>query len=235
MTPPDFTVLIPVYNEEECLIANVETLLRFFRNRGLQGEIILGSNGSTDATVVLGTLLGRNDALPVRFFHLERRGTVGVVFRKALELASSPILISMDMDLSVDLEFIPKTLDLSRHADVVVGSKQAGCQQRSAWRRLGSGLFILCAQLLLGLPYDDYSLGAKAYRIDRVKPLAEGISEDTNYVLEIICRSRQAGLSIAVLPVACRDYRKSRFNLLKEAVVRFSHLFRTWFRTVSRR
>ncbi|ABK19751.1 glycosyltransferase family 2 protein [Syntrophobacter fumaroxidans] len=235
MTTYDFTVLIPVYNEEECLVPNVAKLLRFFRDRALRGEIILGSNGSTDATVFLGNLLGQAKPLPIRFFHLERRGTVGVVYRKALDLAASPFLISLDMDLSVDLEFVPRALDLLRQHDLVVGSKRSGSQRRSAWRRLGSHLFILCAQLLLNLPYDDYSLGAKAYRIDKVRPLAENISEDTNYVLEILCASRRAGLSTVVLPVACRDYRRSRFNLLKEAVVRFSHLFGTWFRVMFRR
>ncbi|MEN6440812.1 MAG: glycosyltransferase family 2 protein [Syntrophobacter sp.] len=229
MNPPDFTVLIPVYNEEECLIPNVGRLLRFFRERGLNGEIMLGSNGSTDATLTIGGLFNASP-LPVRFFHLERRRAVGEVFRTALHAAASPLLISMDMDLPVDLEFITEALHLLQRHDLIVGSKQSGLQQRSAWRRLGSGLFILFAQTALSLPYDDYSLGAKAYRISSVKPLSEGLSFDTNYVLEIIHASRRAGLSIAVLPVACWDYRKSRFNLVQEALTRFSHLFRTWIR-----
>ena len=94
-------------------------------------------------------------------------------------------------------------------------------------------MFIFFAQAALDLPYDDYSLGAKAYRIEKVRPLARGISEDTNYVLEIILRSRRSGLPIAVLPVSCRDGRKSRFNLPREAITRFSHLFRTWLTSSS--
>jgi len=227
MRPPDFTVLIPVYNEQELLISNVGMLLRFFRERGLHGEIILGSNGSTDATAAIGAMLDAGP-LPVRFFQIERRGAVGEVFILALHEAASPLLISMDMDLSVNLEFIPEALRLLQRHDLVVGSKQSGSQQRSVWRRLGSGLFILFARTALGLPYDDYSLGAKAYRIASVKPLSEGLSLDTNYVLEIIRAGGRMGLSIAVLPVACRDYRGSRFSLPKEAITRFSHLFRTW-------
>ena len=100
----------------------------------------------------------------------------------------------MDMDLSVDLEFITSALDLLRTADVVVGSKKSGAQSRSAVRLLGSKLFILCAGVLLRLPYDDYSIGAKAYRVSSVRPLLPGMSEDTNYVLDLLCRARQGGV-----------------------------------------
>ncbi|MEM5788691.1 MAG: glycosyltransferase family 2 protein [Syntrophobacteraceae bacterium] len=233
MTHPDFSILIPLYNEEECLIPNIRQLLLFFRERGLDGEIILGSNGSTDSTAFIGDLLSRTEGLPVEFFHLEHRGAVGEVFRRALPLASSPYLISIDADLSVDLEFVTGALTLLEKHDVVVGSKQAGSQKRSVVRRLGSGLYIFLAQLLLDLPYDDYSIGAKAYRISKIRPLAAGISRDTNYVLDILLKSSRAGLPVAILPVACRDFRKSRFNLLQEGLTRLSHLLITCLQVVT--
>ncbi len=223
---PDLSILIPLYNEEACLIPNLRRLIFFLRDCGLDGEIILGSNGSTDATIFIGNMLSEIDPARIRFFHMEERGVVGAVFKRASAMASSPALISMDMDLSVELEFIPKALALLERRDLVIGSKQSGSQHRSTWRRMGSAAFILCAQKLLGLPYDDYSLGAKAYRLDRVKPWTARLSDDTNYVLELIFECRRAGLSIAVLPVLCDDWRSSRFRLLKEALVRFTHLFR---------
>ena len=230
MPSPDFSILIPVYNEEKCLVPNLLKLLVFLRDRGLNAEIILGSNGSTDSTVYLGRLLQEADPERIRFFHLKKRGAVGDVFRQTIRMARSPLLISLDMDLSVDLDFIPRAVGLLDRYDIVVGSKQAGSQKRSTLRKFGSGLFVLCAQALLNLKYDDYSLGAKAYRIGKTACLANGISRDTNYVLDLICRGSRAGLPMTVLPVGCRDFRKSRFNLVTEAFVRFSHLFGLWLR-----
>ena len=229
MSRPDFTLLIPLYNEEECLIPNMGQLLRFLRARGLEAQIILGSNGSTDNTVLIGKLLEGLSPGRITFFHLPCRGAVGSVFKEALKLADSPYIVSMDADLSVDLEFIPRSLALFRDFDIVVGSKQSGCQARSLVRRFGSGLFILCAQMLLRMPYNDYSIGAKAYRTEIFDEWQDRMSDDTNYVMDILLRCGREGRRIAVLPVECSDWRKSRFRLLGEAFVKYSRLFHLCF------
>jgi glycosyltransferase involved in cell wall biosynthesis len=224
----DCTILIPLYNEQESLLPGIRNLLKFIAERGLKSEILLGNNGSTDATALMGKMLEEFAPGRIRFFHTMERGLVGEVFRTATQMARSPLLISVDIDLSIDLMFIPKALELLKENDIVVGSKQSGSQNRSFIRIFGSLLFIACARKMLTLPYDDYSIGAKGYRLEAVRPLVEGISEDTNYVLDLLLGARHANLRIAVLPVACEDWRKSRFKLLREALVRFSHLFRLW-------
>ncbi len=225
---PALSLVIPVYNEQDALIPNLRKLLLFFRDKGIDAEFIIGSNGSTDATVEIGRMIESIRPGRIRFFHIDSRGAVGKIFTIAAGLASAPLLISMDMDLSVDLEFITSALDLLRMADMVVGSKKSGAQSRSPFRLLGSKLFILCARVLLRLPYDDYSIGAKAYRVSSVRPLLPGMSEDTNYVLDLLSRAQRAGLTIEVLPIACSDWRKSRFRLFREALTRFLYLFRLW-------
>ncbi len=227
---PDFSILVPLFNEEETLIGGIRKLLVFLEDNGLDAEILLGSNGSTDATPLIGKLL--EDAQPgrIRFFHIDQRGHVGRVFRIAAEMAATPLLISMDVDMSIDPIFIATALGLLEKNHIVIGSKLAGFQVRSLARSAGSEFYILCAQALLGLPYEDYSIGAKAYRLDAVKPLLEGISDDTNYVLDILCAAGRGGLKVATAPVDCRDLRSSRFRLLREVLVRFLHLLRVFFR-----
>ncbi len=112
--PPALSLVIPIYNEQDTLIPNLRQLLLFFQDKGLDAEIILGSNGSTDATLQIGKMLEAIRPERIRFFHINSRGAVGKVFKMAAELVSAPILISMDMDLSVDLEFISRALDLLR-------------------------------------------------------------------------------------------------------------------------
>lgn len=228
MPAPDFSILIPLYNEQESLIRNIGRLLRFLESQGLNAEILLGSNGSTDATAPIGRML--QEAFPgkIRFFQIDGRALVGEVFVRAAEMASSPILISIDADLPIDLEFIPGALKLLGENDIVVGSKLSGSQERSFHRILASRFYIACARVLLGLPYDDYSIGAKAYIIEPVRPLLGEIANDTNYVLDLLLAARRRGLSITVLSVACSDLRSSRFRLFREGLVRFSHLFRVW-------
>jgi len=226
--PPDLSLLIPIYNEQEALIPNLRTLLLFLQDKDLDAEIILGSNGSTDATVEIGRMVEAVRPGRIRFFHIDSRGAVGEVFKKAVDLVSAPVLISVDMDLSVDLEFITRALDLLQTSDLIVGSKKSGTQSRSIVRLLGSKLFIACARALLRLPCDDYSIGAKAYRVTPIRPLLQGLSKDTNYVLDVLCGAQKAGLRIEVIPIDCSDWRSSKFRLFREALTRFLYLFRLW-------
>ncbi|MHC1726577.1 MAG: glycosyltransferase [Syntrophobacteraceae bacterium] len=231
-TPPGMSILIPLYNEEKTLIASLRKLLFFLHDAKLDAEIILGSNGSTDATAEIGRMIAKTWPERIKFFHIEKRGMVGEVFKLSARMASSPFLISLDVDLSVGLEFIPKALELLQTNHIVVGSKQSGAQSRSPVRLFGSNLYIFFVQVLLGLPFDDYSIGAKAYRLETARQLMPGISGDTNYVLDLLCRAQRGGFKTAVIPIACSDWRRSRFRLFREALVRFLYLFRVWFRVL---
>lgn len=233
MPAPQFSILIPLYNEQDNLIPNVGRLMLFLARHGVNAEILLGSNGSTDATVSIGKMLEETFPDRIRFFHVAGRGRVGQVFARATAMASSPYLLSLDIDLPIGLDFIPIARDLLERNDIVVGSKMSGSQQRSFHRLLGSGIYIFCTQVFLGLPYDDYSIGAKAYALSRIRPLLDGIATDTNYVLDILLQARREGMRIAVVSVACSDWRSSRFRLFREGLTRFRHLFRIWFAGLS--
>src|SRR5690348_4627467 len=228
MPSTPFTVAIPVYNEEAILVSNTERLLAFLDGLGRDYEVIIGSNGSTDSTTAIGVDLSRRFAR-VSFFHLPERG-VGLAFREFVERARHPLLVSADMDLSVDLSFIPEALDLLATNDIVVGSKKLGHQKRSWLRKLGSDTFLRIARLLLGMTYEDYSIAAKAYRVDTLRRFKDRINEGSSYVLEICFLTQRSGGRVIQIPVSCEDWRTSKFNLMNEAVYKYGHLLRLWLR-----
>ncbi len=226
-----FTIGIPVYNEEEILVSHTERLLAFLDGLGREYEVLIGSNGSTDSTPTVGAELALR--LPrVSFFHVPERG-VGVAFREFVRRAQYPFLVSVDMDLSVELSFIPSALQLLESHEIVVGSKKLGRQQRSWFRKLASDAFLRVVRLLLGLRYDDYSIAAKAFRVDMLRRFADCIDSGTSYVLEMCYMTQRAGGRITQVPVSCEDFRVSKFNLLHEAYYKYGHLFRLWLRTRS--
>jgi glycosyltransferase involved in cell wall biosynthesis len=222
------TVAIPVYNEEELLRPNTLALLRYLRSRHQDFEILLGSNGSTDATVPIGERLAAEEP-EVRFFHLPQRG-VGRAFRRFVEEARGEALVSVDMDLSIDLAFIDEALRHLADYDIVVGSKRMGSQKRSLFRRLGSGVFVLLASWLLEVEYVDYSIAAKAYRVSVIRRYAGLIAHGSAYVLDLVFYVDRDGGRVIQVPVTCEDHRSSKFNLGREAVHKFSNLARLWWR-----
>ena len=104
------TLFIPLYNEEDVVEKNTRLLATFLKDRNIAGEIILGSNGSTDATPEIISRLSEENAA-VKSFHLAERGP-GSAFVKGIEMASNEFVASQDADLAVNLDFIPLALDL---------------------------------------------------------------------------------------------------------------------------
>ena len=221
------SVIIPVLNEEEIIEGNTRRLAAFMAELDRPFEIIIVSNGSTDRTDEIGLKLAAEmDCL--HFHRLPIRG-VGRAFVLAVHEARFDQIVSVDMDLSIDLAFIPQALDLLEDNQIVVGSKKMGSQRRTFWRKAGSTAFILTARVLLGLDYEDYSIAAKAYRREAVEPYLDLVDYGTSYVLDIIYHTLAAGGRAVEIPVHCQDYRASRFNLINEALYRFRNLFLLWW------
>ena len=229
MSDSGITIFIPVYNEEDLLVKNTRRLLAFLDVLKRSYEVILGSNGSTDGTVHLGGKLSKEHD-SVRFFHLKSRG-VGRAFREGVKMAAYDRIITVDMDLSISLDFIPEACRLLDRSDMVIGSKITGEQQRSWSRKAASNLFIRLAGRLLHINYHDYSIAAKGYRKDLVKRYLEHIDDHTFYVVAIVHRASRDGCKLLEIPVKCTDMRESRFNLFHEGLYKFGNLFRLWLKS----
>jgi glycosyltransferase involved in cell wall biosynthesis len=225
---PDLTIFIPVLNEASILQPNTERLIRYLDGLALDYEIIIGSNGSSDATEAEGKALAAREKR-VKFFALARPGP-GAAFARAVKMLNSDALITLDMDLSVDLDFVPRALDLLPSYAVVVGSKMQGVQERTMARIAGSGLYVFCARLFLRLPYHDYSIGAKAFRREVLFPFKHLIDGHTAYVGNLIFMAHRAGFPVVEVPVACSDKRRSRLNLAHEGFYRVGWLLRLFWR-----
>ena len=226
LTP--FTVGLPVYNEEAILVPNTERLLAFLDGLGRDYEVIIGSNGSTDSTTALGVDLSRRFPR-VTYFHVPQRG-VGHAFREFVRRARHPFLVSLDMDLSVDLAYVATALDLLETHDIVVGSKKLGNQNRTLFRRLGSDAFLRAVRMLLGIAYEDYSIAAKAFRVATLRRFVDHIDAGSSYVLEICYLTHRDGGRVIQVPVSCEDWRASKFNLWHEAMYKYRHLLRLWLK-----
>jgi glycosyltransferase involved in cell wall biosynthesis len=223
-----FSVFIPVYNEEAILVANTERLISYLDQYGINYEIIIGSNGSNDSTPDLGELLSDRHTR-IKFFHIKEKG-VGDAFKKGIRMAQYDAVVSLDMDLTINLGFIHEALEfLEANHDIVIGSKKMGHERRTVFRRLGSDLFILTTGILLGLSFEDYSIGAKAYKRDLLLHYFDTIDRGTSYVLEIIYRAFHDKKRLIEIPVLCEDYRQSKFNIIHEGLYRFYQLFRLWY------
>lgn len=223
------TVFIPVYNEEPILEKNVRTVVDCVTKFGLPFEVVVGSNGSTDRTVEIGEALAKADPRVV-FFHVPERGP-GRAFAEGVRRARYDCFVTLDADLSFDMKFVDDALAGLAANDAVVGSKGLGTQKRSWMRIVASNTFIRLTNLLLGMPYRDYSIGAKGYRTESIRPYLHKVDVHTFYTQQMLFELTRAKKRIVEIPVQCEDRRASRFNLLHEGFYRYGKLFALWFRS----
>src|SRR3989338_8812156 len=160
------TIIMPVCNEEDIIVKNTKKLISFLKKNRINHEIILCNNGSTDNTLRLAKELEKKYK-NIKVISTPEKG-VGTVFKKAVKLAKYNNIISQDMDLSTDLNFILEASKLLKKYDIVIGSKKMGSQKRSFFRKIPSTIFISLVRLLLKLPYKDYSMAAKAYKKEAI-------------------------------------------------------------------
>ncbi|MDR4507446.1 MAG: glycosyltransferase family 2 protein [Candidatus Brocadiaceae bacterium] len=221
------TIIIPVYNEEDIIVANTKILLEHLQSFPGKFEIILSSNGSTDDTEELGILLAEQYPC-VRFLSIKERG-VGVAFKNAIATATYEKIVSFDMDLTVDMSFLERAMKLLDTYDIIIGSKIFGMQRRSFIRKFGSRVYVVVASTLCNLKFNDYAPSGKAYRKSVVANYLPYTDHGTSYVVETIFRASRDNRSIIQIPINCDDRRKSKFNLFHEGLYRYCHLFKLIF------
>lgn len=222
-----FTIVVPVFNEDKIIVRNTERLIRFLNKTKITYEIILCNNGSTDSTLKLAKQLGKKYR-NIKVISIPEKG-VGTVFKKAVKSAKYDNIISVDMDLSTDLNFIITSIHLLENYDIVVGSKKMGSQKRSVSRKIPSTIFIFLVKLLLNMPYKDYSMAAKAYKKEAIIRHIDKIDYGTSYVIDLIYFAKRDKRKIIEVPVKCIDERKSKFNILHESLYRLKNLIKLYF------
>jgi glycosyltransferase involved in cell wall biosynthesis len=117
------SVVLPVRNEEIVLKANVAFLHRFLTDNFKEPwRIIIVSNGSSDATNIIGRELS-NSLSYVFFLNISEPGK-GRAVRYGWEAFSADLYTFMDIDLATNILALPKLLSLLKQgADLVYGSR----------------------------------------------------------------------------------------------------------------
>lgn len=144
----DFAVVVPAYDEAPVIPALVRELRETFRRHGLEGEVILVDDGSTDGTAEL----ARKEAAGWEGFRvLEHRRNLGKTeaLLTAAKATDRSVLVVFDADLQHSPEDIPRLLGrLEEGWDIVCGRKVGEYDKQavsSIYNRLSRRIFHVTA------------------------------------------------------------------------------------------
>lgn len=198
------SVLIPVYNERAFLRPLVEKVLSVQLPRGLQKELILVDDASTDGTDrIIAGLVEKYPA--IRAFRQDKNSGKGAAIRRAIQEMTGEYAIIQDADLEYDPGEYPAVLKplLEGHADVVYGSRFAAREMRRVLfyhHKLGNLALTHLSNFFTGLDLTDMETCYKAFRADVLKTIPLR-SERFGMEPEITAKIAKRGCRIYEVPV----------------------------------
>jgi glycosyltransferase involved in cell wall biosynthesis len=167
------SIVIPVYNERATLEELLSRVLAV--DVGLEREIILVDDGSTDGTRDLYPKLVEQWADETIHVKLQDQNQgKGAAVRAGFEMASGGIVLIQDADLEYDPRDYPRLLKpiLEGMADVVYGSRFIGSEYHRVhlfWHMVGNRMLTLWSNMLTNLNLTDMETCYKVFKVEVIR------------------------------------------------------------------
>jgi glycosyltransferase involved in cell wall biosynthesis len=189
---------MPCLNEEEAIGVCIEKIWRTLEGAGIDGEIVVCDNGSTDDTAAIAERMG------ARVVRESRRG-YGNAYLTGFAAARGHYLVMGDADDTYDFTMIPEFVDaLERESyDFVTGSRylaKGDANITALHRYLGNPALTRILNRLFDTKYTDVYCGFRAFSRDAwetIRPVSPGME----FNLELAINAGLAGLRVKEIPI----------------------------------
>jgi glycosyltransferase involved in cell wall biosynthesis len=201
------SAVIPCLNEEQTLATCIEKALRSFAELGVEGEVIVADNGSTDRSVEIALALG------ARVVHERRKGYGAALLRGIFE-SGGEIIVMADADESYDWAAIaPFVRKVREGYDLVMGNRFKGGIRAGAMpplhRYVGNPVLSLVARIAFRCEIGDFHCGMRAFTrsaFERMRLRTTGME----FATEMVANAAHQHLRIAEIPVILYPDKRNR-------------------------
>jgi Glycosyl transferase family 2 len=194
---PTVSVVIPCLNEAECIERCVTLAREALEANGLDGEVVVSDNGSTDGS---GALAAKAGARVTREF----RTGYGSAYLAGFGAARGRYIVMVDADLTYDFADIPRFVDeLEGGAHMVIGDRMDNIQPGAMpWlhRYVGNPFLTGILNLFFHTGVKDAHCGMRALRRE-VLPQLEMRTTGMEFASEMVIRATKEGLDIRQVPI----------------------------------
>jgi len=193
----ELTILMPCLNEVRTLPACIGKAQVFLANAGIEGEVLVADNGSTDGSQTLAKACGaRVIDVPVRGY--------GAALIAGIDAALGRFVIMGDADDSYDFSALePFVTELRRGGQLVMGNRFRGGIQPGAMpplhRYVGNPVLSFVGRLFFKSPIGDFHCGLRGFDRQAVRQL--GLQcEGMEFASEMVVKASLIGLRIVEVP-----------------------------------
>jgi hypothetical protein len=203
----ELTILMPCLNEAETVATCVRKARSFLTRTGIDGEVLVADNGSSDGSPQLARDAG------ARVVQISKKG-YGNALIGGIEEATGRYVIMADADDSYDFSQLDAFVDGLRAGNtMVIGHRFRGGIQPGAMpllhRYLGNPVLSFAGRLFFSSDIGDFHCGLRG--VDRAATLELGLrAPGMEFASEMIVKATLAGWRIAEVPTVLSPDGRSR-------------------------
>ncbi|WP_202638031.1 glycosyltransferase family 2 protein [Bailinhaonella thermotolerans] len=203
----ELTVVMPCLNEAETVETCVRKAIACMKEHGIDGEVVIADNGSTDGSQQLARDAG------ARVVHIEAKG-YGNALIGGIRAARGRYVIMGDADDSYDFTaLMPFVEQLRDGADLVMGNRFKGGIAPGAMpplhRYLGNPVLSFVGRLFFPSKIGDFHCGLRGFRRDSILKL--GLQTGgMEFASEMVVKATLQGLDVREVPTTLSPDGRSR-------------------------
>ncbi len=208
----ELSIVIPCLNERETVGICVRKALQSIASLGLEGEVVVADNGSTDGSTEIAAAAG------ARVVRVAARG-YGSALIGGIEAAEGRFIIMGDADDSYDFSaLLPFVAKLREGYDLVMGNRFRGGIKRGAMpflhRYMGNPVLSGIGRLFFHIPIGDFHCGLRGFTKASYQRL-DLQTTGMEFASEMVVKAALLGLRIAEVPTTLAPDGRSRPSHLR--------------------
>lgn len=191
------SIVLPAFNEATNILDVISGVDGALRGQGIQYEIIVVNDGSTDDTATV--LSGLSDNSNLKIVTHEVNKGYGQALRSGFDAAKYDWLFFMDADRQFDFKEIVKLMPHMPNADLIIGYRKS--RNDKFLRSVNSKIYNLAVLVLFGIKVKDLNCAFKLMRTSMVRSYKlETIGALIN--AEMLVKAKRARHIVVEVPVS---------------------------------
>jgi glycosyltransferase involved in cell wall biosynthesis len=220
---PQYSIVIPAYNESGRIPKTLEAVVSCIRARGWDAEVIVVNDGSTDATAEVVRSFAQT-APEVRLMENPGNRGKGYSVRAGMLEARGKVALFTDSDLSAPIEEAERLFAaIAGGADIAIGSRwlerDRQTQRQPLYRQFFGRCFNMVIRAVMGMKFADTQCGFKAFTHAAAQTVFQlQTIERWGFDPEILFIGIKRGFWIIEVPVSWAHDERSRMSYLRDGM-----------------
>lgn len=215
----NLSVIIPAYNEEKNIEKTVRSIFDYLKNKNIEYEIIVVTDGSADKTVDIIQLL-KNEIPTLELVSFEKNKGKGFAVKTGMLRAKGNFRLFTDADNATTIDHIEKMMPYFGQgysvviASIAVSGHKVAAGSEPVWRRVFGKMGNLFIQILVVPGIYDTQRGFKLFTAEAAEKVFSKLTiERWGFDVEVLALARKFGYKIKEVPIDWKNASESHVGL----------------------